>query len=179
MDANGAFVKETGCWVSAISSWAYSQGNLEHAKWICESVSLWSFPEQGFLHSPDALCEWENQEEVLLFYLFLATLQVYNCVGWAATLMEQKCCVLVCVAQGGRRINLEYITSTSAALQLANNEASPNDRAQSSSLCGKFLSVSIQGWSHWSSNVPKALFSSNVLQGFHAAQLQNVLLKIS
>lgn len=36
-------------------------------------------------------------------------------------------------------------TSTSAALQLANNEASPNDRAQSSSLCGKFLSVFIQG----------------------------------
>lgn len=165
---------KTGCWVAA-----YSQRNLEHTKWICESLSLWSFPEQDFLHSPDALCEWENQEEVLLFYLFWATLRFTT--AWVELQLWWSKNVVFWFALSKDREELTWKdwTSPSAALQLANREASPNDRAQNSCLCGNFLYISVQRWSHWSSNVPQALFSPNVLQGFNTLQLQDVLLRLS
>lgn len=73
-------------------------------------------------------------------YLFLGNTQVYNRVGWAAALMEQK---IMCFGSRCPRPGKNELGETGQVHQLLYNwpaaKASPNDRWQNSSLCGNIF----------------------------------------
>lgn len=83
----------------------------------------------------------KTRKRVLLFsYLFLGNTQVYNRVGWAAALMEQK---IMCFGSRCPRPGKNELGETGQVHQLLYNwpaaKPSPNDRWQNSSLCGNIF----------------------------------------